>query len=497
MSPPTSLEHIGTEQKLTEFPPTFLERIGTEQKLTNSQLQVFVPIFSGSSREQIAQQIGINQTALQKRLGEIYTKFGLANEKGPVKFDRLMSRLQHQYIEEIRPKRVFLGWSGEYGLWLAKDLVGTIFKHPKFEVWLSPTDIASEEAWSDDRMFARDYDFGVICLPLSGSSRTSFYTGLLYGYLKKEVYILSLDRASGVYIVPVFDVTQSEELIILMTKMLNDEKAATEWINTKFNEWKKSLEFIRSRLNENHSNALNDINQEFRNIETELEYLKQNRYFIENSCLRAFVNEPMLYLKDQLSHANSVNSAIYIEPILYRSYLNCLQKRSQIIVQAIDLFDESEQFWRSRDGQYILDSTQEQSKRVFMFTSDQQLSRNMETIIRHALKYDVYILKYNDFLDLYNKRKEKLEMTEKASAFAIFSLHEDSVVVSAGHLASNEHNSQIKIDANESGIEKYQRWMDEILKLKSLRKIEGSSKDMKDMFEIIESQIEGARSGFT
>lgn len=78
------------------FSTSFLINIGKEVNLSPEQLEVFILRFGEErTHNSIAEELQISRTAIQKRLGEIYRKFGLSeNQKGIRKEKRLRELLK-------------------------------------------------------------------------------------------------------------------------------------------------------------------------------------------------------------------------------------------------------------------------------------------------------------------------------------------------------------------------------------------------------------------
>lgn len=81
------------------IPEDFLrERVASDKGLSEAELQAVALAVNGESTKVIAQQLGISEDAVRKRLSEAYRKCGVEG-RGPVKLARLQSMLMALYRE--------------------------------------------------------------------------------------------------------------------------------------------------------------------------------------------------------------------------------------------------------------------------------------------------------------------------------------------------------------------------------------------------------------
>lgn len=83
------------------IPPEFLKKFTKRVGVSDSELEVLLDTLEGEDLSAIAQKLGIQRNALQKRLGEVYKKFRIEGS-GPGKFAKLQKILLEEYEKYIR-----------------------------------------------------------------------------------------------------------------------------------------------------------------------------------------------------------------------------------------------------------------------------------------------------------------------------------------------------------------------------------------------------------
>ncbi len=82
------------------IPPEFLKKFTKRLGVSEGELEVLLDSLEGEDLNTIAQRLGIQRNALQKRLGEVYRKFNI-DGSGPGKFAKLQKILLEEYEKYI------------------------------------------------------------------------------------------------------------------------------------------------------------------------------------------------------------------------------------------------------------------------------------------------------------------------------------------------------------------------------------------------------------
>ncbi|MFP4134995.1 MAG: NACHT domain-containing protein [Halothece sp.] len=82
------------------IPPEFLKKFTKRLGVSDGELEVLLDSLEGEDLSAIAQRLGIQRNALQKRLGEVYKKFNI-DGTGPGKFAKLQKILLEEYEKYI------------------------------------------------------------------------------------------------------------------------------------------------------------------------------------------------------------------------------------------------------------------------------------------------------------------------------------------------------------------------------------------------------------
>jgi hypothetical protein len=81
-------------------PPEFLKSLTKRLGVSEGELQVLLDTLEGEDLNAIAQRLGVQRNALQKRLGEVYKKFQIEGA-GPGKFAKLQKIILEEYQKQI------------------------------------------------------------------------------------------------------------------------------------------------------------------------------------------------------------------------------------------------------------------------------------------------------------------------------------------------------------------------------------------------------------
>ena len=85
------------------YPEEFLRAIAQQKRLSPGEKEVFLPMFGqGLNQDQIAAKLKTTPGAIATRCTEIYKKFGLGDESGPVKRGLLGEKLAEEYQRYLR-----------------------------------------------------------------------------------------------------------------------------------------------------------------------------------------------------------------------------------------------------------------------------------------------------------------------------------------------------------------------------------------------------------
>ena len=106
-------------------PPEFLKSLTKRLGVSDGELEVLLDTLEGEDLNTIAQKLGIQRNALQKRLGEVYRKFRIEGS-GPGKF----AKLQKVILEEYQKQRENLQTDSathSHFYWENAPIVGTFY----------------------------------------------------------------------------------------------------------------------------------------------------------------------------------------------------------------------------------------------------------------------------------------------------------------------------------------------------------------------------------
>jgi WD40 repeat protein/DNA-binding CsgD family transcriptional regulator len=82
------------------IPQNALKALAIQHGVSDTELEVLSLALNGKSMAEIAKELGINSTAVRKRLGEVYKKFGITGS-GPGKLAKLQQLLIAQYQDHL------------------------------------------------------------------------------------------------------------------------------------------------------------------------------------------------------------------------------------------------------------------------------------------------------------------------------------------------------------------------------------------------------------
>jgi SAM-dependent methyltransferase len=376
------------------IPSEFLEEVAAEHGLSDSELVVLSLALNDHSTNEISDELGgadvVSPDAVRQRLRTVYKKFNIGKESHR-KLAKLQKMLLSRYQERqnrMSKKKVLILWSSE-GERLALALKDTILQHERIEAWVSREDMAMDKLWlpgtQATTQLLEDTDFIVGCLTRSSSTWLNFKLGFLLGR-SKNVKLLQFNKLGGpIADVPLIDGTKKEQLVELVSEIIDDSQKAKAWVDRTF----PDFELVSKSVLKNADK--DDLNQDISLVKEAAEGLKENQYIRDNKCFREILIKSLSEISGQLKDTQTSYS---IPAALYPHHLISLQKELNVRVKALALVDHEEHFWPEETGRSIGDSAQEESIRVFVFVKPEDLERNFETLLVHAKEYKVCAMSY-------------------------------------------------------------------------------------------------------
>lgn len=369
----------------------FLKDLFKRKNLSDAEADVVFLTLRNISIEKISQELDISPNAVRKRLGEVYDKLGV-DGRGPGKLAKLQQMLLLEYQAQ-NSQKIWIWWSGSYGQHLAETLKNTIFSYPQLETQVCTLDPVVSKAWRDEvEKSLKNADIAIGCLTPGDSQNVwvNYAAGCLAGRIRNRLICFGENLSGPLANLSSIDGTNIEELARLLQKITNSTlQEAKEWVEFKFTQLSQEihlpqLESIKPSEGDKLIDAIDSIK------ETE-NYLKANKFVQENICFELIILNSVTLTRNQLL---AVNSDYLIPAVLYPQRLICLQKDWKAGVKAIALVDHQEQFWSEAIGREILNTTDKNSTRVFVFTRPEDFDRNFEMLLEHAGKYNVYVMNY-------------------------------------------------------------------------------------------------------
>jgi len=108
-------------------PPEFLRSLTKRLGVSDSELEVLLNTLEGEDLSAIAQRLGVQRNALQKRLGEVYKKFRIEGA-GPGKFAKLQKIILEEYQKQVHHLQKETEKSEKNHIdWGEAPVVGTFF----------------------------------------------------------------------------------------------------------------------------------------------------------------------------------------------------------------------------------------------------------------------------------------------------------------------------------------------------------------------------------
>ena len=389
-----------------------LKDLVAEEALSDTEVSIVALLLEGKTLTEIKTLLSLkSENAVQKRLSQIYAKFRLTGA-GPGKLDKLQKILKSRFQALHSKKKVAIFWSGPSGQERAQILRDTIFKHPQIEAFIFDTDmnVDSTQFVEKFRKDLKDTELGVVCLTkeIFEIPRNIYAIGFLTGHFK-NLSLINFTDAPIFYSItnlPLFDGTKEEDLAILLNMIIViDIKEAKEWVNFKFNN--SNLDKLSKEAVEGLT-YLNHIKNEDKSAEDILQEISITKTLpINNTILRAVVKQHFEqnfkifeYQDYQVSKVQKNGNSYHLPAEEYPYFLISLQKNEtigDIYVRAVAVVDNPEKFWFSQEGYDILETTNQNSQRVFVFSNRENFLRSAEIIRRHGSKYNVYAISKGEY----------------------------------------------------------------------------------------------------
>ncbi len=372
------------------FTEQFLKDLFKQRSLSDAEAEVVFRALKDSSIEEIAIELNISPNAVRKRLGEVYDKLGISG-RGPGKLAKLQQMLLSQYQAQSSQK-VLIWWSGNHGKHIAESFKNTILSYPQLETTVCTLDPVVSKAWRTEiEQSLETVDIAIGCLTLGSSQNlwVNYAAGFLAGQIRTQLVRFGESLSGPLMHLPSIDGINPEELAKLLQKITgNETNEAKEWVEFKFPQLFKEIQQLPSQSISTEGDKLVEAIESIKQAEN---YLKANKYVLENICFELIILNSVTETRNQLL---AVNSDYFIPAVLYPQRLISLQREWKARVTALALVDHQEQFWSEAVGREILETADTESTRVFVFTRPEDFDRNFEMLLEHAGKYNVFVMNY-------------------------------------------------------------------------------------------------------
>ncbi|OLP20070.1 hypothetical protein BST81_02195 [Leptolyngbya sp. 'hensonii'] len=354
-------------------------------------------------------------------------------------------------------ERVFIAWTGELGKEIAEclseDRIGML-SFAQLEPWVSGR-ITQGASWFQETQEALESaKYGVVCL-LPGSSRRpwiNFEVGFLFGRLRNCKLInfgetltnplAQLQKMNG---------TQMEDWITLLTEMTTGHRTREECKDRVQRAFPR-LKEIFDRRYQFPDKYLIEMDQTIDEIQRGADELKKYSHIRENACMQQVVLDTYREMQNRLIKPSTyTNSVVYTAlASQYPQYLISLQRNLNPVVKAVALVNIEEEFWQQAQGKEILRTSNKMNTRIFVFTSEKQLTQMSETLQNHASHYHVYAISY----------------TQLSKEFSLYAKDFSIIETSNGKLLSDYDTYQqlIRFNTDPSILDEHERIIEKIIR---------------------------------
>ncbi len=334
---------------------------------------------------------------------------------------------------------VFIGWSGSAGLQIAEALKTTFLDTTFAAGWVSSRDIQHGRQWLDQLEETLDTaEHAIVCLTpwASEAPWINFEAGIVFGRLREFTVLKvggDIPPTHPFKAIQALDGRKKDDLKRLMSKLIDDEKMATAFTDSRWPEWDEKCREVLEPLQ-----SLRSVTGALESIQGAVRQFQSNIGMFANPLFRFVVERSLDSISRQL---NGVVTAYSVPANLYPEYLSDMQSKLKPIVRAVALLEQEELFWRGSQGKRILDTVPSRDcERVFAIVSERQLHEFMPTLLQHAHKYPVSILPYAVLRN---------ELPSFCKDFAIIQSPQFKVLASYVDHGPSERNVQFSIDAEE------------------------------------------------
>ena len=434
----------------------FLKNLFKQRNLSDAEAEVVFRALKDISIEAIALELNISPNAVRKRLGEVYDKFDVFG-RGPGKLAKLQQILLSQHQAQSN-RKMLIWWSGSDGKNLAESLKYTIFSYPQLETKVCTVDPIVSKVWrAEIEQSLENVDIVIGCLT-PGSSQNlwvNYAAGFLEGQICSQLIRSQLIRFGESLSDPLTHLSSinganQEELARLLQEITSSSaEEAKEWVKFKFPQLNKEIKQQPLQATPFEGDKLSEAIESIKNTEN---YLKANKYILENVCFELIILNSFTETRNQLL---AVNSDYYIPAVLYPQRLIYLQREYSARVMALALVDHQEQFWSEAVGREILDTVDPMSTRVFVFTRPEDFDRNFEMLLEHAGKYNVFVMNYKMLA-----RKFQGFVRD----FSVFEVYNSKVLAEYVEQSDKNELKNIRFSADAEEVTKHEAKITEIAK---------------------------------
>ncbi len=428
--------------------------------LSDAELEVVSLSLKEKPIQAISQELSISENAVRKRLGEVYEKLKISG-RGPGKLIKLQQMLLLQ-----NKRRVLIWWSGNNGKHIAESLKNTIFSYQQLETKVCTLDSRISKAWREEvEQDLDNVEIAIGCLTPGSSQKywVNYAAGFLTGRVRNHLILFGENLSNSLMEMSSTDGTNQDELAKLLQEITRGElNEAKEWVRFKFPQLNKEIEQNSLQPIPSDKDRLAEAT-DFREAE---DYLKANRYIQENVCFEMIILDYVTELREQIM---AVNSDYFIPAVLYPQRLINLQRDQKAHVSALAIVDHQELFWSEAIGREILDTTNADSARVFVFTRAEDFDRNFEILLEHASRYQVYVMNYKILARHFRGFVRD---------FSIIKVSRSKILASYIELDDKNKFKNIRFSADEAEITKHENKIKTIIESELVQSLRESLEDI-------------------
>lgn len=294
-------------------------------------------------------------------------------------------------------KKIFIGWSGKTGKKLAEAFRTTLGDYPGLDCKMSP-DLKTGREWFDglkEFLDEADYYIGFVSPGVYRKIWFNFEAGYIYHKLGKSPLILLGDEENLLRSedpIPLWyfqskSGRNKEEMIGLMKEMI-DGNVREKFLDDGFEQWLK----IYNELEEQLDWELK-IESTVEPLLRSVSKLKYDKKLKNNDSLKLIITESINELGEEIKKIEKSHS--FSAPASQWSHnLVKLKEKfgEKLKLKAVSIIDQQDTFWLQDIGREIAKSSKpETDERIFVFTSEADLTRYFDMIKEHAKQYKVRV----------------------------------------------------------------------------------------------------------